>query len=55
MKFFSKVLLIIIVFILVVFSLRFIIGGPEDDWICVDGEWIKHGMPENPAPTKECY
>ena len=38
----------------VIFSLRFIIGGLEDDWICVDGEWVKHGAPSAPMPTEPC-
>ncbi len=34
--------------------LRFIIGGSEDAWICVDGEWIKHGVPSAPMPVEPC-
>ena len=34
--------------------LRFVIGGPEDDWICVDGQWVKHGNPRAPMPTEGC-
>jgi len=34
--------------------LRFVIGGSEDDWICVDGEWVKHGVPSVPMPIKPC-
>lgn len=35
------------------------IGGlralsPEDDWICQDGQWVKHGQPEIPMPTTTC-
>lgn len=26
----------------------------EDDWICVDGQWVMHGHPSFPAPTVEC-
>jgi len=44
----------IILLLVVVFSLRFIIGGSEDDWICVDGEWVKHGVPYAPMPTTGC-
>ncbi|MDI6820808.1 MAG: GerMN domain-containing protein [Patescibacteria group bacterium] len=36
------------------FFIRFFIGGPEDDWICVDGEWVKHGNPTAPMPTVLC-
>lgn len=44
-----------IVFLLIVlFSLRFILGGSEDDWICVNNEWIKHGVPRAPQPSGGC-
>jgi len=33
---------------------RFVIGGPEDDWICVEGQWVKHGYPSAPIPEGEC-
>lgn len=26
----------------------------EDSWTCVNGEWIKHGEPSAPRPTKGC-
>lgn len=26
----------------------------EDDWICVDGQWVKHGVPSAPMPTEPC-
>jgi len=31
-----------------------LIGGPEDAWICKNGEWVKHGNPSNPIPTEPC-
>lgn len=34
--------------------LRFVIGGSEDDWICRDGEWVKHGYPSAPRPLSGC-
>lgn len=27
---------------------------PEDEWICQDGLWTKHGNPDASMPTKEC-
>lgn len=53
----KKILIVIIVVVAilaVLFSLRFIVGGPEDDWICSGGEWIKHGNPAAPMPTESC-
>jgi putative hemolysin len=32
--------------------LRF--STPEDNWLCVNGEWTKHGQPDSPAPTTGC-
>jgi hypothetical protein len=37
-----------------VFILRFVFGGPEDDWICTDKGWVRHGNPSVPIPTSEC-
>jgi hypothetical protein len=33
-------------------GLRLISG--EDDWICSDGSWVKHGNPSQPIPSAEC-
>lgn len=35
-----------------VFTLRLFSG--EDDWICDNGAWTKHGNPSFPAPTEPC-
>jgi putative hemolysin len=37
-----------------VFILRFVIGGPEDNWICVNNQWVKHGNPAEAMPTTGC-
>lgn len=50
----KKVILVIILIIAAWFILRFVIGGSEDTWMCVDGEWVKHGVPSAPKPTKPC-
>lgn len=36
------------------FFIRFFIGGPEDTWICQNGEWVKHGNPSAPMPAEPC-
>jgi putative hemolysin len=48
--------LIIGLFILTVgvIVLRFVIGRPEDGWICNDSQWVKHGNPTKPMPTGGC-
>ncbi|HPV70740.1 MAG TPA: DUF2178 domain-containing protein [Candidatus Magasanikbacteria bacterium] len=40
------------VLILGVFTVRFFSG--EDNWICQNGEWVKYGQPDFPAPTTQC-
>jgi len=35
-------------------AIRFFAGGPEDDWICVNGQWVKHGNPSSEKPTTGC-
>lgn len=53
----KKFLLVISIIILIViawFIVRFVIGGPEDDWICQNNQWIKHGNPKAPMPTIGC-
>ncbi len=43
---------IVILMMMTVFGLRLLSG--EDDWICQNGQWTKHGQPDWPAPTVEC-
>ena len=53
----KRILIIFIVLILLVgawVGLRFVIGGPEDTWICDNGQWVKHGNPRAPMPREEC-
>lgn len=53
----KKLPIIILILILIIgglFVVRFIFGGPEDSWICDNGEWVKHGNPSAPKPTTEC-
>ncbi|MEK7555206.1 MAG: GerMN domain-containing protein [Patescibacteria group bacterium] len=53
----NKALIIFIIFIVLAgvwIGLRFIIGGSEDTWICVDNEWVKHGVPSAPMPIELC-
>lgn len=53
----KRILTIIIIVVAVVglwAFLRFVVGGPEDTWICQDGQWVKHGVPSAPMPNKPC-
>jgi uncharacterized membrane protein len=38
--------------ILLIGVLRVISG--EDDWMCQNGQWVKHGQPSAPKPEKPC-
>jgi uncharacterized membrane protein len=42
---------VLIIFI-AIFGIRFFSG--EDSWICVDGQWVKHGNPNAPVPQYNC-
>lgn len=53
----KKVIIIIGVVIILIggwFIIRFGIGDNQDDWRCVDGQWVKHGVPSAPIPTSDC-
>ncbi len=50
----KKILLIFITLLIIWLFLRFVIGGSEDSWICVDGQWVEHGHPSAPMPQREC-
>jgi hypothetical protein len=54
MKKIIPILIIVLVVIAGWLVLRFVIGGPEDTWICKDGEWVKHGRPSEPMPVGGC-
>jgi uncharacterized membrane protein len=52
----NKTIMILVAVILglflIIFNLRFFSG--EDDWICQNGEWAKHGNPRAPMPNRTC-
>lgn len=35
-------------------AVRFLFGGDEDTWICVNDQWVRHGNPNNPMPQTGC-
>lgn len=47
-----SILVLILFIILAIGSLRLFSG--EDNWVCKDGSWQKHGQPSFPAPKAEC-
>jgi hypothetical protein len=52
----TKIILVVVAVVAVVglalFGIRFFSG--EDDWICQNNEWVKHGKPSAPQPTEPC-
>ena len=44
----------IILFLGILFILFIRLISGEDDWICVGGQWVKHGMPSAQIPTTPC-
>jgi len=52
----DKKILTGILTVLVIFSSLIVIRflSPEDNWICVDGEWAKHGSPSAEKPAENC-
>jgi uncharacterized membrane protein len=42
----------ILIIVFIVAGLRIFSG--EDDWICRDGSWVRHGNPSFPAPQIPC-
>lgn len=40
------------IIIIIFLGIRFFSG--EDNWICQNGEWVKHGNPEAEKPTTGC-
>lgn len=54
MKKITVLLVLFVLFMGVLLGIRFLFGGPEDDWICSKGEWVMHGNPRAPKPTGGC-
>ncbi|MFA5133741.1 MAG: hypothetical protein WC459_02985 [Patescibacteria group bacterium] len=52
MKYLKYIFLTLAVILAGAFITRLFSG--EDDWICKNGEWVKHGNPSAPAPDKYC-
>ncbi|PIU34572.1 hypothetical protein COT03_02140 [Candidatus Shapirobacteria bacterium CG07_land_8_20_14_0_80_39_18] len=43
---------VILVVLIVIVGARVL--SPEDNWICQNGEWVKHGNPSGPMPSGSC-
>jgi len=44
-----------IIILAILFGLALVKGlSGEDDWLCQNGQWVKHGKPSSSAPTTGC-
>lgn len=53
-KFLLSLLLVVIIGLSAIFIARFLFGGDEDTWICVNNQWVKHGNPKASMPQVGC-
>jgi len=53
-KFLIPLLVVVAIGLSAVFVGRFLFGGDEDTWLCVDNKWTKHGNPSKPMPLTGC-
>lgn len=44
---------VLMIFIVLAIATLRVFSG-EDNWICQNGAWVKHGQPDFAAPTTEC-
>jgi hypothetical protein len=50
----KKGLFFLLILLVAWLLVRFVIGGSEDSWICVNGQWVEHGYPSAPMPEVGC-
>jgi hypothetical protein len=43
----------VIIVLAIIAGIRFF-SGPEDTWLCVNNQWVKHGHPSAAMPTSGC-
>jgi len=53
-KFLIPLLLVVAIGLAGILTARFLFGGEEDTWLCVDNQWIKHGNPSKQMPLTGC-
>jgi len=50
----KKIVVLALILVFGFLFFRFVLGGPEDNWVCQNGEWVKHGNPKAEKPTTVC-
>lgn len=51
-KYYLIIILAVLIMLGILFAIRVISG--EDNWVCKNGEWIKHGNPSEDMPSENC-
>lgn len=46
--------IILAIILVVLLGLLFFLRGDEDTWLCVNGQWVKHGNPASAQPATSC-
>lgn len=53
-----RIILVLFILLAVIaaflFAIRALVGGDEDDWLCVNSTWVRHGNPSVPMPAARC-
>lgn len=50
----TKKILVLIAAVVILAGFFFLLRGNEDTWLCVNGQWIKHGNPNSLQPEELC-
>lgn len=50
----NKRVIFLIIIVAIASLLLVFLRGDEDSWICVNGEWTKHGNPAVEKPLNSC-
>jgi hypothetical protein len=49
-----KLFLLLLIIFIVIITAGIRTFTDEDDWLCINGEWTKHGNPSAPKPISFC-
>ena len=49
-----KKIILLAVLVIAIGAVLILLRGDEDNWICQNSQWVKHGNPSKPMPTTLC-
>ncbi len=49
-----KKIILLVIIVVAIGAVLVLLRGNEDNWICQNGQWVKHGNPSKPMPTTLC-